>query len=239
MYVCQSTGRAGSPPCAGAAGCTSVKTRTFSGNSARNGGGIFFFDNGSLVMENSTVSGNASTGIFTGGGGVYFNGAARPTPPPGFTPNTLLVRNSTVSNNTSTRGGGGIVSLNFIGTLVLQNSTVSGNTAAESGGGVLLTGANGTGSFSGVDSTITNNTAYTGVAGINARVLDIGNSIVAGNREAFSGQPSDIAATVTHSNGHNIFGSAVAGSVPGGDLESIAAGLVFASVDPVMGGVDR
>ena len=66
-------------------------------------------------------------------------------------------------------------------------------------------------------------------------MLDIGNSIVAGNPDLDSSQPSDMFG-VTFSNGHNIFGGEVAGSVPGGDLENVAGSLVFASVDPVSGG---
>ena len=45
----------------------------------------------------------------------------------------------------------------------------------------------------------------------------------------------DISGTITFSNGHNVFGSDVAGQRPG-DRENIAAGAIFAAVDPTTGG---
>ena len=49
------------------------------------------------------------------------------------------------------------------------------------------------------------------------------------------GIADDISGTITFSNGHNVFGSDVAGNVPG-DRENIAAGALFAAVDPATGG---
>lgn len=45
----------------------------------------------------------------------------------------------------------------------------------------------------------------------------------------------DISGTITRSNGHNIFGSDVAGNIAG-DRENVAPSAVFASVDPDTGG---
>ena len=61
----------------------------------------------------------------------------------------------------------------------------------------------------------------------------LSNSIVAGN-SAPAGY-ADIRGAVTTSNGHNIFGSDVAGNVAG-DLESVAASTLFAALDPITGG---
>jgi hypothetical protein len=62
--------------------------------------------------------------------------------------------------------------------------------------------------------------------------LDIANSIVAGN---IGFGEDDISALVSRSNGHNIFGSDVDGAIIG-DLQGVAPGLLFASLDPDTGG---
>ena len=96
------------------------------------------------------------------------------------------------------------------------------------------------------NSTITGNTSTAdtiGGAGIRLASdgqLDIANSIVAGNKavDIDGGSPPagpDIFGTITLSNGHNIFGSDVAGNVSG-DRENIAPAAVFAAIDPATGG---
>ena len=93
--------------------------------------------------------------------------------------------------------GGGIFSY---GTVTLTNSTVSGNSATGNytyGGGI-----------------------YGG------RSLTLANSIVAGNG-ATSGNPDIGGTTISTSNGHNIFGSNVAGNAPG-DRENVSTALLFA-----------
>ena len=47
--------------------------------------------------------------------------------------------------------------------------------------------------------------------------------------------PSDIGGTITLSNGHNVFGSSVKGSIPG-DRQKVAPTTIFAAVDPKTGG---
>jgi len=71
--------------------------------------------------------------------------------------------------------------------------------------------------------------------------LSISNSIVAGN---FSGSVpqrvrDDVRGDITASNGHNLFGSPVAGEVAGevaGDRENVAVASLFAALDPDTGG---
>ena len=63
-------------------------------------------------------------------------------------------------------------------------------------------------------------------------VLDIANSIVAGNTADVD---SDVHGAIAMSNGHNIFGSDVAGNIAG-DRENIAASAIFAAIDPATGG---
>jgi len=80
----------------------------------------FIYNEGTLTLSNSTVSGNMAIGR-GGGGGIFNNG-----------PFTLS--NSTVSGNTTPGKGGGIFN---DGTFTLSNSTVSGNTATG-GGGIFI-----------------------------------------------------------------------------------------------------
>jgi CSLREA domain-containing protein len=97
------------------------------------GGGIFVHS-GSLILQNSTVSGNTGTmgaGIAASGSGI----AAL---------NGVTVSGNTASTGRLTRGGG--IAADGSGGLILQNSTVSGNTAvdevgaASQGGGVYSSG---------------------------------------------------------------------------------------------------
>jgi serralysin len=68
--------------------------------------------------------------------------------------------------------------------------------------------------------------------------IDIANSIVAGNVE-WTGkghrQASDIRGSIALSDGHNLFGSSIAGAVEG-DLTKVASSALFASIDPLTGG---
>ncbi len=124
------------------------------------GGGIF--NNGTLTVTNSTISGNTGSDI---GGGIFNLGA-------------LTVTNSTISGNTANDGGG---ILNG-GTLTVTNSTISGNTAALGGGGIFNTGGN---TLTVTNSTISGNTANGGGGGgggiENLGNLTVTNSTVSSN----------------------------------------------------------
>lgn len=80
----------------------------------------------SLLLEDSTISGNKLTGDYFGGG-ILLNGSfAAPA----------VIRNSTISGNSGFTGGGGIyLNSDFTGTLLVQNSTITNN-SAKSGGGI-------------------------------------------------------------------------------------------------------
>jgi serine/threonine protein kinase len=101
-------------------GTLSLLNSTVSGNRAdfSNGGGIY--NGGTLTLVNSTVSGNRAD--FSGGndGGGIYNGG------------TLTLVNSTVSGNRADFGGGG--GIYSEGTLTLVNSTVANNSAVSTGG---------------------------------------------------------------------------------------------------------
>ena len=90
-----------------------IAESTISGNSARYGGGLYAGRDTTVV--NSTISGNSAN---LTGGGIQLQGV-------------LTMVNSTVSGNTAELDGGG---LNNAGTATVVNSTFSGNSATEGGG---------------------------------------------------------------------------------------------------------
>ncbi|HEY6285402.1 MAG TPA: choice-of-anchor Q domain-containing protein, partial [Ktedonobacteraceae bacterium] len=131
-----------------------------------------FIDNqGTLILNNSTISGNTASssggtinqGISGGGGGISnegtltlnnstisgnsaFGGGGI------FNSGTLTLNNSTVSANTASTGGG----IFNGGTLTLNNSTISANTASD-GGGFYIVGSSGVISTTTTNTTIINN----------------------------------------------------------------------------------
>lgn len=100
-----------------------------SGNRAINadgfGGGIYNNSAGTLIITNSTISGNQAR---LGGGIANIDGSF------------VRITNSTVSGNSTTQfGGGGIT--NFSNSSVeLTNATISNNTAQSTGGGIQNSG---------------------------------------------------------------------------------------------------
>jgi hypothetical protein len=189
------------------------------------GGGIYGL--GGLTLTDSTVSDNSTAGDVARGGGIYAQGG-------------LTLTGSTVSGN-STSGasssGGGIN--NSIGAVSLVASTISGNTTAganSDGGGISGPGYDAAVTLTA--STISGNRAL-GSGSDGGGVAQNGdlivtNSIVAGNSAYGSGP--DIVRSVTSTNGHNIFGSGVLGVYGTGDRLGVAAGTLFAALDPATGG---
>jgi hypothetical protein len=161
---------------------------TIRNGSAFNGGGVKNF-NGTLTINNSTVSGNVATGggcsrlpplCYGGkGGGIYSS-------------DTVTINDSTVSGNVAEmpRGlatpsyGGGIYSS---GTLTINNSTVSGNAASRKSQGLAPPFGGGISSTSGTltisNSTISGNYALVGGGIATSGAVKIQNSIVANNTE--------------------------------------------------------
>lgn len=112
------------------------------GNTPGPGGGIFNLE-GTLILNNTRVTGNASAnGMMSGGGGIASGTLG--TGPVG----TTVLNGSRVDDNTTSGSAGGI--LNHAGTLILNVSRVDDNTAAEGGGGI----ASGTGGAGGPGSSI-------------------------------------------------------------------------------------
>lgn len=112
------------------------------GNTPGPGGGILNLE-GTLVLTNTRVIGNASAGGMMSAGGGIASGTLG-TGPLG----TTVLNFSRVDDNTSSASAGGI--LNRAGTLILNSSKVDDNTAAEGGGGI----ASGTGGMGGPGSSV-------------------------------------------------------------------------------------
>jgi CSLREA domain-containing protein len=134
------------------------------------GGGIFL-SGGTLMIIDSTISGNRADGGGGGiGGGIWSNG-------------TVYVLDSSIVNNDGSRGGGGIYDMG--GTLYLTNSSVSGNSSFYLGFGTCIGGGihneNSAGRVTLTNSTITNNASYVGGGICNRGTAVARNSIIARN----------------------------------------------------------
>jgi len=101
-------------------GTLTLLQTALSENSAETGGGVFNSDRSTLIITDSTLSGNSATRY---GGGIY-----------NWYGGMLIITNSTLSGNSATIDGGGIYS--WGGTAYVTNSTLSGNSARERGGGI-------------------------------------------------------------------------------------------------------
>ncbi len=99
---------------------------TFSGNSAKNGGGMLIQgDKSSAVMTGGTFSSNRAT---DSGGGVYVS-----------TNTSFEMNGGSITGNSSGKDGGGMVTLRS--KVNLRGGTISGNTTQASAGGIKNLGA--------------------------------------------------------------------------------------------------
>ena len=99
---------------------------TFSGNSAKNGGGMLIQgDKSSAVMTGGTFSSNRAT---DSGGGVYVS-----------TNTSFEMNGGSITGNSSVKDGGGMVTLRS--KVNLRGGTISGNTTQASAGGIKNLGA--------------------------------------------------------------------------------------------------
>jgi CSLREA domain-containing protein len=106
----------------GSTGSISVDKSTFFNNTGNDGGAISN-GAGTVVITNSTISGNHADGF--SGGGISQNGTG-----------SVTIVNSTIKGNTAATGGGIRV---FSGTVNIRNTIVAGNTATSSGPDVFGT----------------------------------------------------------------------------------------------------
>ena len=114
----------------GNTGSLIITNSTVSGNSV-SGGGAGIVNFGALTITNSTISGNtafpAGNGVPASGGGISHSGNS-----------LLLIANSTISGNSVPDRGGGILSS---GPLTITNSTISDNENAENAGAIDNSGS--------------------------------------------------------------------------------------------------
>lgn len=149
------------------------------------GGAIthYAYYGGSLVIEETTISGNLSAG--QGGGGVVQFGSGYE----GYAP-TLQISASTISGNThsDSSGLGSAVTALYSGAVAIENSTISGNSTDGSGAIATVDLAE----FAIRNSTIFGNTAgqTSGGLAIIGDVVDLESTIIAGN--TLGGAASDI-----------------------------------------------
>ncbi len=170
----------------------------FSGSAAPIGGAIEN-DQGTLIVGDSTFSGNNTNASSGGGGAIDSSG-------------TATISDSTIFGNSADSVGGGIANS---GTMMVSNSTISGNNAtiegAGNGGGGI---ENNSGALTLSDDTISGNTAAgnstTGSGGIqnDAGTVALQNTIVAGNLGDVAAIV-DIGGVVITDRGHNLLGTAV------------------------------
>jgi hypothetical protein len=164
---------------------------TVANGRATNGGGILNNSSNTLVVNNSTISGNiafVTVGLTGIGGGIHNNGA-------------LTVSNSTISDNNASNAGGiwNDDPSNTLTVSTVSNSTVSGN-KANFGGGIYDSGT-----LTVSNSTISNNTGFLGTGGINGdtRFTTLKNTIVANNLGSDSHRPEDCSEIMTDG-GYNL-----------------------------------
>lgn len=190
-----------------------VSDSIITGNSAENGGGIDNYNNGTVTVNNSTISRNSAIR----GGGISNIG-------------TLTASNSTLNNNLASDGGGGIANGNP-GILTLSNSTISRNSASL-GGGIETTGV-----VKIINSTLTGNLAANG-GGIAQNMstissMTISNSIVAGNAAASNPELFSNGGTFT-SGGNNLVGQKNnAGGFPAIASDIILDGSIDTTLAPL------
>ena len=152
-----------------------ISNSTVSGNRSTVVSGINNDKNGTLMISNSTISGNtAGGGIFNSGMLMISNSTISGNTGSGITnfEATLTLSNSTVSGNTNFCGGGGI---DNNGTLTIINSTISGNTAPAQ---AIHPGSNGCGPNDGSGGGILNETQG---------MLMLSNSTISGNTANYDG----------------------------------------------------
>jgi hypothetical protein len=170
-------------PFGGGAGVFSQGTLTLNNSTiSRNSGGGVFDASGRLSVTNSTISGNSAGA----GGGIISYGAT--------------ITNSTISGNAAKFGGGGF--LNFM-TSTVTNSTISGNTSSYSGGAVINGGR---GTLTLTNTTISGNTGSSGGGVSNRGTLTLNRTLISGNTATSGSAPELDNQHTVIANNFNLFG---------------------------------
>jgi predicted outer membrane repeat protein len=153
-----------------------IEGSDISSNSARNGGGIYNFDNSILTLQSNTLLQN---NVATLSGGGVFNAG------------TATLSNVTLNGNSASIGGG----LASVGTATLSNVTLNGNSASSGGG--LING----GSATLNNITLNGNSATNSGGGLyNNSTTALSNVTLSGNTAANGGGLYSYNGTATLSN---------------------------------------
>ena len=154
------------------------------------GGGISDYDDGTIVVENSTISRNSANAY---GGGIWCAG-------------TLIVTNTRFLGNSATgeySNGGGMVNTYALQTVVSQ-CLFSGNTATKRGGAIVVNH----GTLTIADSTISGNVARDEGGGLHrigkSAPTTVHNTIIAGNDASIGSDINDLTGEL--SGCHNLIG---------------------------------
>ncbi|MCB2079363.1 MAG: tandem-95 repeat protein [Novosphingobium sp.] len=176
-----------------------------------------------VLIQNSTISGNTTTDFSGTGGGIRMTGV------------NLSMENSTVSNNKTlgSLGRGGGIYLGGSGTLT--NVTVSGNYTQgfSSFGGGIFANVSSTGAIEIFNSTVTGNSTAGntstggGIYVASGDAISLVNSVVLGNETKFSGVDGDETEGTIIEDGPNIIG---------GTTGAPTAAEVFTDIDLTTGG---
>jgi hypothetical protein len=171
-------------------GDLTLQNVTLSGGSSFGG----LFNNGTLSIKNSIISGNTGRGIVSGG--------------------TLSIENSTISGNT---GGG--VSNSYV--LNITNSTISANTAHFSGGGIYNNGGRVTITNSTISGNSANRGGgvFNSYSFYYYGTLTLNRSLIAGNQAPVTAEIENFGSNILTANNFNLFGTngnaGVSGFAPG------------------------
>jgi len=176
----------------------------FFSNSTFSGGAVRSVTTGSLTIDQSTISGNSTTGDFAIGGGIYAYG-------------NLTLMGSMISGNSTTGSGslgGGIGTgvLNGSGYVSLTNSTVIGNSTSNGMGGGIFAGTTVTLTSSTVNG---NSTGDGDGGGISAGTVTLTSSTVSGNSTS-NGNGGGISAGSVSLTNSTVSGNSVTGLFAGG-----------------------
>ncbi|MBR1615149.1 MAG: leucine-rich repeat protein, partial [Treponema sp.] len=149
---------------------STVKDSTIGGSSANsntseNGGGITKSGNGTLTIENSTISNNTATSY---GGGIYIDGGKVIFSSGSISNNTgsgiyiksgnATISGGSISNNTSAKGAGIYLS-STTSSLTLTGGSITENSATDKGGGIFINNGSATISGGSIES---NSATYNG-----------------------------------------------------------------------------
>jgi hypothetical protein len=222
----------------GFGGSLVVQNSTVSGNSADwSGGGIYCFSDASLTLMNSTISGNTSNGSITFAGQTFESAGGGVYFCGVVSVGGFTISNTTISGNTA-RAGGGVGLAVFAGTLTVQNSTIANNTATANSAPTGLVAGGG-----GIDLQNLDSSEYSAATG----TILLQSTIVAANTGPLSAQTGsqinpDIGAptatNVTITATFSLIGAADAVTLSGSSANN-QTGTVASPLDPMLGALQN